>query len=95
VPNVVPTLNVEASCQYAADIAIDRNVSRCLLDERRAREEIGHKWSELPASYRSQCSRYASRSGGGTYTDLLTCFEMDLHAGELSRRGRQEYQAAN
>jgi hypothetical protein len=95
VSNAVPTLDVEASCHYAADVAIDRNVNRCLLDEGRAREELAHKWSEFPAAYRSQCSRYASRSGGGTYTDLLTCLEMDLHAGEVNRRDRQKDQAAN
>jgi hypothetical protein len=94
-PEAVPSLNIEASCQDAATAAFDRNVSRCLSDERRARDELASKWREYPPSYRSQCAGYSSRSGGGTYTDLLTCLEMDLHARELSDRGRRKAQAAN
>jgi hypothetical protein len=94
-PDAVPSLNVEASCHYADDAGIERNMNRCLLDERSARDELGRKWSEYPVSYRSQCARYVSRSGGGTYTDLLTCVEMNVHAHELSERGRQKDQAAN
>lgn len=95
VPNVIPTLDIEVRCQDAADIANDRNVNRCVSDERSARDELARKWTAFPASYRSQCARYVSRSGGGTYTDLLTCLEMGLHAHELSERGRQGNQAAN
>jgi hypothetical protein len=81
--NSVPRLNVEASCRYASDIGADTNVNRCLSDESSARDQLVHRWSEFPVADRSQCSRYSTRSGGGTYSDLLTCLEMSRYAGEL------------
>lgn len=88
--NGVPTLNIAASCRDADDVGADRNVNRCVLDEGSAREQLVHRWTEFPAADRSHCTRYSHQSGGGTYTDLLTCLEMDLHASEL--RGRKQYQ---
>jgi hypothetical protein len=84
----VPRLNVEASCRYSGDIAADTNVSRCLLDESGARDQLAQKWSGFPAADRSRCTRYSTRSAGGTYTDLLTCLEMSLYANELHAKNR-------
>ena len=81
--NSVPRINVEASCRYAGDIGADTNVNRCLSDESSARDQLVHRWSDFPVADRSQCSRYSTRSGGGTYSDLLTCLEMSRYAGEL------------
>lgn len=93
-PGAIPSLDIQASCRYADDHAIDHNLKRCLLDETKARDELTHRWAEFFAAYPSQCSRYASR-GGGTYTDLLTCLEMDVHAGELNDRDQRKDKAAN
>lgn len=87
-PTSVPRLNVEASCRYAGDIGADTNVNRCLLDENSARDQLVHRWSDFPVADRSRCSRYSTRSGGGTYSDLLTCLEMSRYAGELHAKNR-------
>jgi hypothetical protein len=78
----VPTLNVEASCHVAVDLAIDHDVNRCLVDETGARDQLVRRWTEFAASDRSQCVRYSSWNGG-TYTELLTCLEMSRLAGAL------------
>jgi hypothetical protein len=79
----VPTLNSEASCHLADNLAVDQNVNRCLLLETSARDQLAHKWTEFPSADRSHCMRYTSAGGGGTYTDLLTCLEMELHVRDL------------
>jgi hypothetical protein len=84
----VPRLNVQESCRYSGDIAADTNVNRCLQDESSARDQLVQTWSGFPAAYRSQCTRYSTRGGGGTYTDLITCLEMSLHANELHAKNR-------
>lgn len=84
----VPRLNVEASCRYAGDIGADTNVTRCLSDESSARDQLVQRWSDFPVADRSQCSRYSTRSGGGTYSDLLTCLEMSRYAGELHAKNK-------
>jgi hypothetical protein len=84
----VPRLNVEASCRYAEDIGADTNVNRCLSDENSARDQLVQRWSDFSVADRSQCSRYSTRSGGGTYSDLLTCLEMSRYAGELHAKKR-------
>jgi hypothetical protein len=83
VATTVPRLNVEASCRYAGDIGADTNVNRCRSDESSARDQLVQRWSDFAVADRSQCSRYSTRGGGGTYTDLLTCLEMSRYAGEL------------
>jgi hypothetical protein len=87
-PTGVPRLNVEASCRYAGDIGADTNVNRCLSDESSARDQLVQRWSDFPVADRSQCSRYSTRSGGGTYSDLLTCLEMSQYAGELHAKNK-------
>jgi hypothetical protein len=84
----VPRLNVEESCRYAGDIAAETNVGRCLSDERSAHDQLVQAWSAFPAADRSQCTRYSTRSGGGTYTDLLTCLELSVRADELHAKNR-------
>lgn len=83
-----PTLNSEASCHLADNLAVDQNVNHCLLLESSARDQLAHKWTEFPSDDRSHCMRYTATGGGGTYTDLLTCLEMELHARNLHIKSR-------
>lgn len=84
----VPTLNSEASCHPTENLAVDQNVDRCLSAESSARDQLAHKWAEFPSADRSHCARYTTSGGGGTYTDLLTCLEMDLDARNLNTKNR-------
>jgi hypothetical protein len=85
----VPTLNFEESCHLAPDnLAVDQNTDRCLAAESSARDQLAHRWTEFPSGDRSHCMRYSSTGGGGTYTDLLTCLEMELHVRNLHAKNR-------
>jgi hypothetical protein len=83
-----PTLDSEASCHLADNLAVDQNVNHCLSLESSARDQLAHKWAEFPSDDRSHCMRYTATGGGGTYTDLLTCLEMELHARNLHIKSR-------
>jgi hypothetical protein len=80
----VPTLNSEASCHNP----FDKNVDRCLAEESSARDQLAHKWTEFPTADRLHCMRYSSAGGGGTYTDLLTCLELELDVRNLHEKNR-------
>jgi hypothetical protein len=84
----VPTLNSETSCHLADNFAVDQDANFCLQEESRARDQLAHRWAEFPGADRSHCMRYSSAGGGGTYTDLLTCLEMELYAKNLHAKNR-------
>jgi hypothetical protein len=84
----VPTLNSEATCHLADNLAVDQNVSRCLMLETKAHDQLAHSWADFPSDDRSHCVRYSAGGGGGTYTDLLTCLEMERHARDLHTKSR-------
>jgi hypothetical protein len=84
----IPTLNFEASCHLADNLAVDQNANYCLAVEGRARDQLAHRWAEFPSEDRSQCARYTSAGGGGTYTDLLTCLESKLFVRNLHEKNR-------
>jgi hypothetical protein len=84
----IPTLNFEASCHLDDNLAVDQNANHCLALERGARDQLARKWAEFPSEDRSQCARYTSAGGGGTYTDLLTCLESKLFVRNLHDKNR-------
>jgi hypothetical protein len=84
----VPAFNSEASCHLTDSLAVDQNVDICLAAESSARDQLAHKWTEFPSGDRSHCIRYSSTGGGGTYTDLLTCLEMELYVRNLHAKNR-------
>jgi hypothetical protein len=84
----VPTLDTEASCRADEHLAIDQNAGRCLSVEGRAHDQLAQTWTEFPGTDRSRCTRYTTAGGGGTYTDLLTCLEMELYVRNLHVKER-------
>jgi hypothetical protein len=84
----IPTLNSEANCHLPDNLAVTENANRCLLVENGARDELTHRWIEFPGADRSHCTRYTTAGGGGTYTGLLTCLEMELHVRNLPVKNR-------
>jgi len=84
----IPTLNSEASCHLGDNLAVDQNVNHCLALESGARDQLARRWAEFPSADRSHCIRYSSAGGGGTYTDLLSCLEMEADARNLHAKRR-------
>jgi hypothetical protein len=81
-PRDLPKYNVEAACRRAAAIGPDgaRDTAICLQDENEARDQLIRKWSSFSAGDRASCARMTGSSGGGTYTELVTCLEMNSFA---------------
>ena len=81
----VPTYNIQAVCRQAATIPEARlfeaggpdTTTRCVDNEKRAREQLEEHWAQFKAADRAMCDG-ASRSGpvDPTYTELITCLEM-------------------
>lgn len=84
----IPTLNLEASCHLADNLAVDQNVNHCLALENNARDQLARRWAVFPNNDRSHCIRYSSAGGGGTYTDLLSCLETEVDARRLHAKSR-------
>jgi hypothetical protein len=84
----IPTLNSEANCHLPDNFAVTENANHCLLVENGARDELTHRWIEFPGADRSHCTRYTTAGGGGTYTGLLTCLEMERHVRNLPVKNR-------
>jgi hypothetical protein len=75
--DAVPTFNVDASCQAAAQQAATPNyMSVCRNTEQKARDEMQRQWPQLNAADKAQCVQAATVGGTPTYTELLTCLEM-------------------
>ena len=84
----IPTLNSEATCHLADNLAFDQDVNHCLALESGARDQLARRWAEFPSADRSHCIRYSSAGGGGTHTDLLSCLETEVDARNLHAKGR-------
>jgi hypothetical protein len=87
VADSVPVLNVQPSCKAAADgiIGLKQDVDTCLKSEQNIHTQLTQQWSEFAAEDRTSCTRLTSMSGGGTYTELLTCLEMKRDARKLPK----------
>jgi hypothetical protein len=84
----VPTLDSKANCRMAETLGIAQNADTCLLLENSARHQLVSRWAEFPSADRSHCVRYSTAGGGGTYTDLLTCLEMERTVKNLHSRNQ-------
>jgi len=80
-PDHSPSFDVTPSCRAAAEASGGHDrLEGCLASERGARDQLAKEWSQFPAASRSLCIRSASGGGEPTYTELLTCLEMDRDA---------------
>jgi hypothetical protein len=73
-----PSFNVAATCRQQAHIGLDpeRDTAVCVQDENEARDQLVPQWNGFAADDRSSCKRLTTSTGGGTYTELVTCLEM-------------------
>jgi hypothetical protein len=89
VADPVPNLNVRPSCQAAAngDIGIKQDMQVCLDDEKSARDQLVKEWNQFSPADRSSCLRLTTTGGNPTYTEYVTCLEMDRDAKKLPKEG--------
>jgi hypothetical protein len=89
VADSVPTFNVEPFCRAVASRAApvgDKDI--CLEKEREARDQLVQNWWQFPPADKAYCQRLATIGGDPTYTELLTCLELQQDARRL--REKQE-----
>jgi hypothetical protein len=74
----VPSINVQPTCQAAAGgiLGVQLDVQTCLQEEQQIRDQLAKEWTKFRADDRASCARLTTMSGGGTYTELITCLEM-------------------
>jgi hypothetical protein len=83
-----PRLDAEANCRKAEALGVGQTTDDCLLSENDARAQLISRWTEFASADRSLCTRSSTAGGGGTYTELLTCLEMEMIAKTLTGRVR-------
>src|SRR6202000_1484097 len=85
VADPVPQLDVQPSCRAAAagDIGIKQDLQSCLADERNARDQVPKECSQFTAADRKTCLELTTTGGNPTYTEYLTCLEMNRDARKL------------
>jgi hypothetical protein len=88
-PDGVPNINVQPSCQAEADgiIGLKQDIDTCLKIESNVRDQLVERWNDFAAADRVSCGHLTTMSGGGTYTELLTCLEMKRDAAKLPKEG--------
>jgi hypothetical protein len=87
----IPAFNIEPHCRALAektDFAQDRDV--CLQQEQAARQQLGVEWTQFTPAGKSHCLRLSTLGNDPTYTELLTCLELDRDARQLREQNEQE-----
>ena len=88
VADAVPTFNVGAFCHKVAVMAQPAvDVDICQRKEQEAREQLVQQWTQFPAADRSYCRELTTTGGDPTYTELLTCLELQRDARKLREKG--------
>ena len=86
----VPNLDVTPSCRAAAAEAISKDRTQsCVESEQKAREQLAKDWSTYPAADRTNCLS-AIISFEPTYTELITCLEMERDAKQLRTQAQSK-----
>jgi hypothetical protein len=72
---------VNPSCRAAAEASGGHDrLQGCLASENSARDQLVKEWMQFPVASRTLCLQSASAGGEPTYTELITCLEMDRDA---------------
>ena len=86
----VPTFNVEPYCRkIAARAAPVGDADVCLRKEREARDELVKQWAQFPPADKAFCQELHTIGGESTYTELLTCLELQRDARMLREREKE------
>jgi hypothetical protein len=77
----VPTFNVEPICRDVASRAAPiGTMDTCMKTEEAARAQLMREWSQFAPADKSHCLQLSTLGGEPTYTELLTCLELDTEA---------------
>jgi hypothetical protein len=83
----VPNWNVEPSCRLEASKAIPVGDLQVRMDdERTARDQLAKEWEQFASADKAHCLRLSTLGGEPSYTELLTCLELQRDAKALREK---------
>lgn len=82
-----PNWNVEPSCRVEASRTIPLgDLQVCMDTERTARDQLAKEWEQFASADKAHCLRLSTLGGEPSYTDLLTCLELQRDARALREK---------
>jgi hypothetical protein len=83
----VPNWNVAPSCRVAVSKTIPLgDMEVCMSNEQAARDQLAKEWEQFTPADKAHCLRLATLGGEPSYTDLLTCLELERDARALREK---------
>jgi hypothetical protein len=77
VADAPPVLNIESHCRFVATrTAPIGDVESCLRIEEDARQQLVKSWPDFKLAEKDHCLRLSRAGVEPTYTELLTCLEL-------------------
>jgi len=87
VADQIPTFNVEPFCRAVASRAVPvGDASICVRKEMEARNQLAREWTQFAPADKSHCVQLSTIGGDPTYTELLTCLELQRDARNLREK---------
>jgi hypothetical protein len=87
----VPTFKVEAHCRFIASrVGSSEDMQVCLQKEREARNELLRQWAQFAPADKSHCLALSTAGTDPTYSELLTCLEVQRDARLARERDAQD-----
>jgi hypothetical protein len=87
----VPAFKVESHCRAVAEKSgWPDDLSVCLRQEQEARNHLVQQWGQFTAADKSHCLRLSTLGGDPTYTELLTCLELQREARDVREREKMQ-----
>ena len=84
----VPNWNVAPSCRVAVSKTSPvGDMEVCMSNEQAARDQLAKEWEQFTPADKAHCLRLATLGGEPSYTDLLTCLELERDARALREKG--------
>jgi hypothetical protein len=81
VADTPPTFDVTPSCHGAmANKGDQATLKSCLDSEQKAHDQLLRDWSQFTPANRAMCRQVATIGGEPTYSELITCLEMQRDA---------------
>jgi hypothetical protein len=85
----IPSWNVEPSCRLEVSKTIPiGDMKICMDNERASRDQLAKEWEQFAPADKAHCLRLSTLGGPPSYTDLLTCLELERDARSLQEKER-------
>jgi hypothetical protein len=77
----IPAFNVEPHCRTIAKrTGVSQDLEVCMRQEQDAKDQLGKQWAQFTSGDKSHCLQLSTLGGDPTYTELLTCLELERDA---------------